>query len=107
MNDGTIQNFVPIDDSVNIASSTTGISGVDAASNFYAFPNPARDIVTLYSKAEINAVSILDLTGKEVMKIRNYTSGTSIDVSSLPQGCYILRTENNSGHHQKILNITR
>ena len=107
MNDGTIQNFVPIDDSVNIASSTTGIAGVDAASNFFAFPNPARDIVTLYSKAEINAVSILDLTGKQMMKIRNYTSGTSIDVSSLPQGCYILRTENNSGLHQKLLNITR
>ena len=105
--DGTVQNFIPIDDSVSVDNSTSGISSTGANATFFAFPNPANQTVSIYSKNTISKVSIVDLSGKILMTMNNYTSGDQIDVSHLPQGCYFLQTENPSGKQQKLLSITR
>lgn len=105
--DGTVQNFIPIDDSVSVDNSTSGISSTGTNATFFAFPNPANQTVSIYSKNTISKVSIVDLSGKILMTMNNYTSGDQIDVSHLPQGCYFLQTENPSGKQQKLLSITR
>ncbi|HNP97607.1 MAG TPA: T9SS type A sorting domain-containing protein [Bacteroidia bacterium] len=107
LSDGTIENFMPVDDSVSVDNSTTGIYTNAEASRLYVFPNPAKETVSLYSRNTIDQVRILDLTGKEVMNVLQYHSGQRLDVSHLPQGCYILQTKNASGAQQSVLSISR
>lgn len=107
LQDGTPVNFVPVDDSVNVGTTTTGISVTGSAQDFYAFPNPAGGSVTLYTKDILTKVYIFDLSGKTLLSLTGYSSGSKIDVSQLPQGCYILQTESSSGLQQKLLSITR
>ncbi|MCA1752433.1 MAG: PKD domain-containing protein [Cryomorphaceae bacterium] len=54
------------------------------------FPNPATSFVRVKSPREMTAVTLRDLTGKEVWK-RNVTGFTTeISVAGLPKGMYIL-----------------
>ncbi|NME73086.1 T9SS type A sorting domain-containing protein, partial [Flammeovirga aprica] len=65
------------------------------------YPNPARDIIdvecpTLVSGIENIKLTLLTLEGKVQMTEIINNGKTSIDVSSLPQGIYILTLENNA-----------
>jgi hypothetical protein len=64
------------------------------------YPNPASEILTIKfesGSAEMPDVRILDLTGKEVLKIEkqliyeNSVYQTSVDISSLKAGIYFVK----------------
>lgn len=62
-------------------------------SHFNVYPNPAKDILNIYSKTNIQSVFILDLTGKIVL--HDYSNSIkSIDVTSLKSGVYLIRINN-------------
>ncbi|MBO4361837.1 MAG: C10 family peptidase [Paludibacteraceae bacterium] len=56
-------------------------------------PNPVNTILYLQTNEELAQVNIYNLNGQCVMQ----TAQTDVDVSALPQGMYILRTETISG----------
>ena len=60
---------------------------------FSISPNPVRDILNIHISEELSQVKIYNLNGQCVLRANQM----DIDVSALPQGMYILRTETTSG----------
>ncbi len=59
----------------------------------HLYPNPAVDNVTISADSPITSVELFTFNGSQAMKQAVNGSSTSIDlnVSSLPQGIYIVR----------------
>jgi hypothetical protein len=71
-----------------------GIQDVISKPSFMIFPNPAKERITIESKDQIERVEILDLSGKLKQMDINLTS---IDISRLSSGMYILNVYSKSG----------
>jgi hypothetical protein len=71
------------------AESNTGIEEL-GISSFFVFPNPVSNILYIQGVDENAALEVFNLTGKSVIKEK----GTELDVTSLNQGTYILRINN-------------
>ena len=82
-----------IDTSACVSISTVGIKDVYFNNNaFQLYPNPANAQVTIASfEANINNISIMDLTGKIVQPFSPKTA--LIDVSMLQTGVYFIKIE--------------
>lgn len=66
---------------------TTNFDG----SNFVAYPNPVKDILTISNAQNIDNVQVINLLGQEVLtKTMNSNEG-QIDMSGLSQGAYLVR----------------
>jgi len=64
--------------------------------NASAFPNPTKGTITLttHSSVQINSISILDITGKEVMKQLNTNS---VNLGNLANGLYLITAKTTAG----------
>ena len=71
------------------AESNTGIEEL-GISSFFVFPNPVSNTLYIQGVDENAALEVFNLTGKSVIKEK----GTELDVTSLNQGTYILRINN-------------
>lgn len=81
-----------------VISNTVGIKVNIIADKFTIYPNPANDQLMINSEnLKINSIKIIDVTGKIIKVITQNT--TSIIVSDLPKGLYLLQvhTENGNG----------
>lgn len=69
--------------------------------NLNVYPNPTSSILNIELKngATIKETTIFNLVGQQVLK--NTSGNTSINMSSLPKGLYILQTESNHGTFSK------
>ncbi|MCG8700084.1 MAG: T9SS type A sorting domain-containing protein [Bacteroidales bacterium] len=65
---------------------------LSAESQIDIYPNPVKDYLTISTIRSGNLVQVFDLGGK--LLLENYSTG-KMDVSSLEQGIYILKIENN------------
>jgi len=74
------------------SSSNTAIENIESK-NLQIYPNPVRDELFIQSETTIDKIEIYDITGKQ-MFTRNLINGKSINVSELPAGIYILKTDN-------------
>ncbi|SEQ05004.1 Por secretion system C-terminal sorting domain-containing protein [Hyunsoonleella jejuensis] len=75
-------------------SSTASVEEVVNKNSILIFPNPVENILNIdLMGVPSEKASILDMTGKVVMKLLNIT--TEIDVSNLEQGFYFLKTNDN------------
>jgi len=62
------------------------------------YPNPASTKLTIESDGTINAVRVIDFSGRLVKEATNInTTLLSIDVSSLPEGIYFVESNFNNG----------
>lgn len=57
------------------------------------YPNPTRDNLKVQSALVIKRITLLDLTGKEIISHIGNVRGLTIDLSHLLPGSYILKTE--------------
>jgi hypothetical protein len=71
------------------AESATGVEEFDITS-VYVYPNPVVNTLSIQGVDENTALEVYNLTGKSVLKDK----GTELDVTSLTQGTYILRINN-------------
>ena len=71
------------------AESNTGIEEL-GISSFFIFPNPVSNTLYIQGVDEYAALEVFNLTGKSVIEGK----GTELDVTSLNQGTYILRINN-------------
>ena len=76
------------------------IDEIDKKNTIVVYPNPANSFVTIQSDDDIISTEILDMTGNIIIKY----SCNSIDVSSLPNGFYLLKA--NTSNNAKIEKIT-
>lgn len=73
--------------SSNCYSSTETIYSDNTNQKLTIYPNPASNILWVSSSKEISSVSIYNLVGKKILK----TAETSIKVSSLSAGSYVVK----------------
>jgi hypothetical protein len=87
-----------IDDLVIGAVGVAGLETKQVKNNLSIYPNPASSEFSIGVDAE--SVSILNISGQEVLTIQNYQEGSSIDISELAKGYYIVNAD---GKAQKLV----
>ena len=67
--------------------------------HFTIAPNPAAEVVYVYSKSNtaIQSVQVLSISGQVLKTISNYNSGQGIDVHNLKGGIYLIKTIDKNG----------
>lgn len=76
-----------------ILSYTTGIPYSSNQSKYTElYPNPANDVLQVNIPKGVKAIVITDLAGKEILKKETSGGLTSIDVSTLVNGSYLLKS---------------
>jgi hypothetical protein len=83
-----------VDSSCNLASQDFTITDY-----FSYYPNPAKQMLNLETKATIivNSINIYNMLGQMVMAIPNAESVSSIDVSDLKTGTYFIKVNTDKG----------
>lgn len=71
------------------------------------FPNPAKDMVTLYSTDRIREVTIVDISGRTVKQFVVDTHEVNLDTSALITGLYLVSVRTDMGVHTDKLQIQR
>ena len=85
-----------------LSNSISSISEKNSKANYF-YPQPAKDMIYFNSSDQIKAVKIFNILGKEVSSYN--VSVSSITISHLPQGLYLLKiqTEKREEKLQKLI----
>ncbi|MEN8228909.1 MAG: T9SS type A sorting domain-containing protein, partial [Bacteroidota bacterium] len=71
---------------------------------FSLYPNPAQDMLTISSPEGIECIEIYTITGtKQINQTVSGNSTLQVDVSTLPEGVYIMRITSKRGSASKKL----
>ena len=62
----------------------------DLESNVNVYPNPVENTLNVSAGVVVDAVSIFDLTGREVMRATPNAAAFSLDVADLNKGMYLV-----------------
>lgn len=87
---------------INLVIDYSGINKNSIHADYKVFPNPVNDQLTV--KSPVNGasdVSIMDVTGKNVIEFNTSDKEFSINVSEISQGMYFLRIKNQKGNFVK------
>lgn len=74
---------------------------------FRVYPYPASDSVTLESDIAIAALKVIDFTGRVIRDVKPEANQTVLDVSTLPNGHYLLLLELNGKYFSEKILIRR
>ena len=74
--------------------SLTGISGKVVKSTLQVYPNPASEVFRIDS--DIKSLAIYNSIGQMVYSVENYQKGSSVDISELGKGLYIIKADENN-----------
>ena len=86
--DGAHPATIYIDNVYFYRAATASIN--DLESNVNVYPNPVENTLNVSAAVVIDAVSIFDLTGREVMRATPNATAFSLDVSDLNKGLYLV-----------------
>ena len=80
-----------------------GIAEFDKSDNITISPNPTSDLITIINKnsTPINSITITDINGRNIFETR--TANTTLDVSSLSKGVYLVQLSSSEGITTKKL----
>lgn len=96
----TVSNVIGVDNIMaqfgNAASLSTAdvVNTVNVKGNLAIYPNPTSDILNVKASSKINAVSVVDMSGRS---IKVNVDGDKVDVSALPVGTYLINVETKDG----------
>ena len=100
INNEAIESIFGIDN-VTIPKNKTLSAETFSLNKISVFPNPVSDKLKLNSFEEVQSYSIIDITGKQILKSNKNQSNT-IDVNFLKKGVYILNILTNKMDRQYI-----
>ena len=73
------------------------------ANAVYAYPNPAKDILTLINLTEQESVAVYDVLGrKQTIQQQRNSNRLKLKVSNLKRGLYLIKVTNNNGNTKAI-----
>ena len=79
-------------------TATLGVNDVttltEISNKVSLYPNPTSEILNIKTDSKINAVSVVDMTGR---KVNVKLEGTQVDVRELPAGNYLINIETKDG----------
>ncbi|MCU0441076.1 MAG: T9SS type A sorting domain-containing protein [Bacteroidia bacterium] len=83
----------------------TSLSSASKITNVSVYPNPATDMVYIQTELASTAqITLLDITGKEMISQQIDAANNGVSVASLPAGMYLLVvTQNNSRSVSRIV----
>lgn len=84
---------------VTVVPCTTGINEI-LKDDLSIYPNPVANTLNLKGNGNINRVSIMAVTGKEVMNFTTITKNTQFDVSAIEKGVYLVHVYLTDGTQQ-------
>jgi len=64
--------------------------------DFYIFPNPVDDLLTVSSTNTVSRIDIFDVLGKQICSLDNKNT---VDVSSFPKGLYLFKVYGTEGEY--------
>lgn len=80
-------------------NSSENIFELGENNNSFVFPNPAKDDIRIIG-IENQEIEIISIDGKSMLRI--FYDGKSLDISSLPHGLYLIKTNNKTLKFEKI-----
>ncbi len=83
---------------------STGITEHAAATTLNVVPNPSNGIIGFHLEAT-SLISILDVSGREVMNEKFAPGTVRMDISALPDGVYILRSQSATEQWVRIVKV--
>ncbi len=86
----------PIADDSQIALGVVSTANAELA-GVRVFPNPTQDVLTIDNADRVSQVELFNLLGQRVASFNNTAAQTSIDMSQLQQGVYILNLRSANG----------
>ncbi len=78
---------------VTVCDTVLSVDEEGVIEGFSIYPNPATDILNFKAKDYIDEISIYNLLGQEILRTQPRELQTQIDISSLPTGMYIVKTQ--------------
>jgi Ig-like domain CHU_C associated/Secretion system C-terminal sorting domain len=87
----------------------TGLTNLGAGQFMHVYPNPAQSVIRIdyrINGAQRITAVLHDLSGKEVWKHNGLTAGSTLPVSQLAAGTYLLTTMTEKGkviHHERVV----
>lgn len=91
-------------EAVTCGNISTGIQQLARAEDLQVFPNPTNGPLQFELEA-LARVSLLDLSGREVFADRMPAGTVRLDLSGLPSGIYVLRTDGNVVRTARIVKV--
>ncbi|MFM1932419.1 MAG: hypothetical protein RL226_1722 [Bacteroidota bacterium] len=83
-----------------------GVEEILEVYGFAAFPNPAKDVITISLKEKGAAnVRLFDMAGKLVLNQTIQTTGAQLQVNAFEPGVYLIQVEQNGGVQAQRLTI--
>ena len=79
----------------------TGINNLEAKATFSIYPNPASNMLSIFSENANELITISDLSGKIVYAEQTSEKQTNINISHLNAGMYIVRIGNKTAKFVK------
>ena len=100
----TVDEVLPV---VCYESCDACLVGIDELNQgiFQLVPNPANDQVAINFEGNSKDIAIMDLSGRVVKTIDNYTSGSTIDVSNFESGLFVVTSNSQEGRFSTVLVI--
>jgi PKD repeat protein len=86
------ENLIHVYFGVN-SSCTVGIDAVHSSSQLKVYPNPAQSLLYIGGNEKWQSLEVVDMTGKTVLSLVPNTQLTTLDVSHLASGIYILKAK--------------
>ena len=90
--------------SITISASGVGIAEMQNLSSVQVYPNPAQNTLYIMSSETVEEVSVYDISGRMLQQTTN--PSTSIDVSSLANGIYLVKVRTATGETIKRIVIS-
>lgn len=92
-------NFPILTNKATSTFKTLGTKDFDFSNYFNIYPNPAKDVlnISLKNDIEINSMSVYDVLGQLIIAVPNAKNVSSIDVSRLRAGNYLLKIKTDKG----------
>ncbi|MDD5570169.1 MAG: T9SS type A sorting domain-containing protein [Bacteroidales bacterium] len=75
----------------------TGIENKNNLNEIHIYPNPANTQITIEFSSQYSVVSIYNLSGQEIKKLRAMSHELRVDISNLPSGIYFVKVVNEDG----------
>lgn len=83
-----------------------GINHIETNSDLQLWPNPSAGFITLNTLAN-SQITIYNAVGKQLNQYYTNNNVTSLNLSQLPNGVYIVNTQNNNSTHNTKLILER
>lgn len=66
----------------------------DNTDDILFYPNPASDVIYIKNCSENSLMSVFNIDGRLIYQTKISTSTSSVNIQNLPQGVYLLKTNN-------------